>query len=616
MTFPRSTDNTVGGIGRNRVLLERMVSFKLKLVAYFVLLTLLPLGAALWGFDTLAKRSEARRADARLQAGLRTALNGYQDQVDALDRTGTKLAEYVPFQRALRDRDRGALSGFITANGDVRVRAGGDFAAGPAPPQVSIVRTVAVVAEGTLIGEVLTWLPVDDPFVRRLAARSGLEPGDRLVLVRDGHVRFGDDALIGAPIALQTGRPSVERVAGTRYRVLGSATLDQPRGAAFAMLTPEDAIAAAARDSERTMLLALTASLLLAGLVAYGLSRSIVGALARLAHAAEEIAAGRLRERVPVRGRDEFGQLANAFNTMAAQLEARMVELDSARGRLTRATNRIGDALAATHDVDQLLGVVVETAVEATGARGGVVRGADGADRIRVGDLSEPGLQTLELPLRAGRRVFGTLVLAGTAFGTDERETAVTLAAQAVIALENARLHRIVEQQALIDGLTGLANRRSCEERLRSELNRAERFGGEVAVVMADLDGFKDVNDRYGHPIGDVVLREFARRLGLTVREVDLAARWGGEEFCLVLPGTDSVGGAMLAERARTALEGRPIQLPDGGELSVTASFGVASAPDDTAGRSVVEAADDALYRAKRDGKNRVVTAAQAAGRA
>src|SRR5262249_58208811 len=90
----------------------------------------------------------------------------------------------------------------------------------------------------------------------------------------------------------------------------------------------------------------------------------------------------------------------------------------------------------------------------------------------------------------------------------EARIRAVSLASQAVVALDNARLHRIVERQALVDGLTGLANRHQCEETLASELARIERFGGPLAIVVADLDWFKDVNDRFGHPSGDAVLRE------------------------------------------------------------------------------------------------------------
>src|SRR3954447_188430 len=128
-----------------------MVSFKLKLVSYFVLLTLVPVGAALWGFDALSKRSETRRADVRLQAGLRTALNAYQDEVDALDRTGTKLAGYPPFQRALRDRDAKALADFVDPNGTVLVRAA-SRAVGTAPPRGAVARTTTVVARGAVLG--------------------------------------------------------------------------------------------------------------------------------------------------------------------------------------------------------------------------------------------------------------------------------------------------------------------------------------------------------------------------------------------------------------------------------------------------------------------------------
>jgi diguanylate cyclase (GGDEF)-like protein len=182
-----------------------------------------------------------------------------------------------------------------------------------------------------------------------------------------------------------------------------------------------------------------------------------------------------------------------------------------------------------------------------------------------------------------------------------------------VVALDNERLHRIVERQALVDGLTGLANRRHGEEVLALEVARAQRFGGSVGFVVADLDGFKDVNDRHGHPTGDIALREFADVLRETVRDVDLVCRWGGEEFVLVLPGTDAEGAEQLAERVRATVRERVLVGPDGSRLVVTASFGVASYPGASSPADLLAHADRALYEAKRNGKDRVERASSIA---
>jgi diguanylate cyclase (GGDEF)-like protein len=564
-----------------------MGSFKFKLVVWFALLALLPLAIAFYGYDSLAKRSETRRADAALQAGLRGAVAGYAGRLDAAGLAAEQLAADPTLQRALRGHDRRTLKQILSRVPGAHLGNGS--------------RSVSVLYHGRLLGRISVSVPLNELTLRSLA--GGLERGDRLVAVRGTNVIAGGSGTLG----LAPGRAARVRLGAIEYRGLETAKL--PGGVALAALTPQHRIDAAARASEETILMALLGSLVLFGIATYLLGRSVVRTLGRLVDAANAIAHGRLGGRVDVRGRDEFAQLGGAFNRMAATLELRLAELETERSRVRDATARFGEALVATHDPGQLVQVVVESAVEATGAAGGVVLGPQG-ELARAGDPNA-GSERLAFPLRVGSSDFGSLVLTSDSFEADHVETAASLAAQVVVALENARLHRMVERQAMVDSLTGLANRRSLEESLRSELARAARFSDSVCVVLADLDDFKQVNDQYGHAAGDEVLKAFAGALRKTVRESDVAGRWGGEEFALVLPGTDAAGGARLAERARATIEGRSVKMPNGDLCSVTASFGVASFPESHELGEILAAADSALYAAKGEGKNRVVVSAE-----
>src|ERR687887_390522 len=529
-----------------------MGSFRVKLVAYFMLLSLLPLAAAFWGFSTVASRSETRRVDALLQAGLRATLAGYQDELRAADREAAALAGNPAFQRALMTRDRPTLQRLLLGHPRLTVVAR-DLRIGARVP-LAATREVAVLGPAGARGLVIASVPLNGALVHRLELRSGLDQSAHVVLLNDGRIVAGPFGISGR-LTTPAGRTATVTLAGTRYRAVAAGTLQEQRSATLAVISPQSKIDAANWAAQRRLVLGLLASLVIVMLVAYVEGRAIVSSIRRLVDAARAIARGDLKQRVPVQGRDELALLGRAFNDMAFQLQTRLQELASERARLREAIDRLGDALAATHDPEQLRRVLVETAVEATGAVGGVVVGVNN-ELVKVGSPYE-GRERIEQPLLAGQVSYGSMMLFADEFSDEDRMTAASLARQAVVASEAARLHRIVSNQALVDGLTGLANRRACEHTLNTELARAQRFPGALAVVVADLDDFKEVNDRHGHQAGDIVLREFASLLRESVRDIDLAARWGGEEFLLVLPGTDLEGATHVADRVRRALAGR-----------------------------------------------------------
>lgn len=181
------------------------------------------------------------------------------------------------------------------------------------------------------------------------------------------------------------------------------------------------------------------------------------------------------------------------------------------------------------------------------------------------------------------------------------------VAAHLSVALRNALEHERARMQATQDGLTGLMNHASFHLRLREELERARRHGRALALLLADLDNFKRLNDAYGHLTGDRVLRLFADIIRIVIRGEDVAARYGGEEFAVILPETDAEGARLAAERIRHRLRRDGHLLVDGMEIAVTASFGVAAFPAHADNSmELIRRADQALYKAKRSGKNTV----------
>ncbi|MCU1658356.1 MAG: hypothetical protein JWO57_3012 [Pseudonocardiales bacterium] len=168
----------------------------------------------------------------------------------------------------------------------------------------------------------------------------------------------------------------------------------------------------------------------------------------------------------------------------------------------------------------------------------------------------------------------------------------------------NAELDRM----SRTDALTGLYNRRHLDDELRRSHEDARRHDAPLCLLLLDIDHFKNVNDTYGHPAGDLVLGAFAQRLREQLRAGDIAGRWGGEEFLIIMPRTDPAGAFEVAERIRTCTGATPVTSVDGHVMKVTVSGGLACGPGDTAD-AAVHLADTSLYQAKAAGRNQIVAA-------
>jgi len=329
---------------------------------------------------------------------------------------------------------------------------------------------------------------------------------------------------------------------------------------------------------------------------------------------------------------DQAKAAAAEIATKAAQHRAdeleRLVAFGQALGRSLDFESirvAIGQHLPALTGTDNLW-VLVREGTEWQ-ALAGDTRGAEGV--LQWGDIAEQLLagaaDKTPTQLSASRAIGIPLIVGGTAMGVlgvrleqgvlpaDKRRIIEAAAALLAVSVKNAQLFREVKENSVRDALTGCFTRGHALDVIDAELRRARRSQTPVSMIMFDLDHFKDVNDRHGHLCGDAVLSAVGKRMKEVLRGSDLKCRYGGEEFLVLLPETPLHGARRVAETLRKEIADRPV--PWSGEaLTVTASFGLAQAlPGEVNVQAVIARADQALYRAKDDGRNCVRIAAETA---
>lgn len=629
---------------------DRLSSFRTRLRLFFVLIVIVPMVAVTFIVFRLIGESENGQADARVAARQEAAIGLYYDARASADRLAAQIGRDPALSRALRTKDRTEIQSVarrllartdakriaITNDGAVWTDVGDPTATFPA--------TRSLVAEGTPVADLQVSVERAQNYARLVTRTTRMET----VVRRDGRVIA---STIVRPGAVTLPEHTGEVTIGERH--FRAATFTAPgfmgERIQVSILEPTSTTDRDIAQGRLVAGLVLFGFFLLALVSAIVLSRSLNRQIDDFLSAARRLGAGDFSAEVDTRGNDQFAQLGEEFNKMSRQLEGRMAELGQERLRMELSLRRIGETFAASLDRDGLLEIVVRTAVDAVDAQGGRalmqdyaggergqvagvavdsrVAAADEAERRAV-TIGEPsfadidGGHALAHPLRAGPAagaeadaIAGLISVwrAERPFSHRERELFHYLAGQAAVSVENVGLHETVERQAVTDELTGLSNRRRFQETMSVEVERSKRFGQELGLVMLDIDDFKAVNDNYGHQQGDIVLREVAKILRASSREIDEPARYGGEELAVVLPGTDLEGAHNLAERVREGIEA--LRLPILGDesaepLRVTASFGAAALPVSAAdARGLVAAADEALYQAKRAGKNRTISA-------
>jgi diguanylate cyclase (GGDEF)-like protein len=625
------------------------LSFRGRLILFFVLIVALPMIAVAVLVSEVTVESTTGKADAALDADLDVALGLYGELSDDAAAAAKRIAADPSFQEALTGGDRAAIDDAVTALAEEHAVESLLLTGPVGEPLVSLGDRNPLAAASVDLVERAGGGPAGALRV------STTTPSGYLAGVRE---RTGEEAVLAGPEGVEgsvdvaaahlpvAGDAADVEVDGDERRVAAEALPDSG-GRRVALVG--DTVSGGFFDSRPAVVAALVAFFLVALIAVWALTRALQGQVGSMLNAARRIGEGDFSQKVPVEGSDELAGLASEFNKMSNRLAAQMDELRSQQLEIERSVERIGQAFASGLDRVALLRILAETAVSACDAEYGLIAlsGRAGAEAeageaseavsdvalaaelraIREGGVAESsdkGAYALSSSLgriEADDSPVGAMTVARAKrpFTANERRVFLYLVGQAAASVENVALHELVSEQAVTDELTGLPNHRAFSDAIQKEAARADRFRHDLSLLILDIDDFKQVNDTHGHLQGDAVLRAIGRIVDDESRGIDEPARYGGEEFVVALPETSLEGALEVGERIRTRIAAQAVPRVDGGgSLAVTASLGAAVMGDSIGDvNDLIAAADAALYEAKRAGKNRVVAArVDGAGRA
>ena len=576
----------------------------------------------------------------RLTLAQDAAVNPYGDVLGVVDAVGGVTAVQGSLDLSASDPMIGVLVTAVTAHD--KVAAAGD--GGP-----WLVRSAPIPNSNAtaFIGR---------PLTAQLAAAVGsnlastADPAELIVVGADGRfaidgrvagvsVRVGDRPSASLAGALGSAAPSVVTV-GTRDFAI--ATVSLGHGFRLLVTTPVDVVSTPLQP----LIVLIALIIALVAVIMVMVQTNLQRPLRRLDRAVAGLGKNQFDVPVPSGPDNELGRLGETFEKMRRELQAQMrvtrtraavaTVLSTARPQEETLAEVCTELRAAT-GVDAVMILVnasemneqpfaiyegvrdvdVETLLNGDGPIGvGFRSTGTGALLLGAAPASQEALLGMRdfcvAPLQLAARLHGVLAVARRDSDLTEGDADLVrgTAEQLALALERYRFLAMVQRQASMDDLTGLYNHRFLVDYLGQQVALAERLNTSLAILMLDIDHFKVLNDTLGHQAGDAALAAFAKTLVNSVRRSDLAARYGGEEFAVVMANTSAGEARLVAEKIRLALAESTFEIEPGSPLTLTVSLGGAAFPEDTdSARELLTLADEALYRAKRTGRDRTCMA-------